>query len=287
MEKDNLIRVFESMEDGVCIFDKDYNIIYTNPILKKIFGEDTSIKCYKYFAGRKTQCPWCRSEEVFKGKRIRREWYCEKNGKTYDLIDTPIFGEFGDMQKLEIFRDITDMKLAELHLKESEVRFRTIFDTSPIGICLIDKDNKFFQVNNSFSKMVEMDNGEIVGEDYDKIFNKPLYFQSLDKDSNNEDMIINKFGKEINVSVSASVLKYINGEEKKFTLLMIRNITNEKKANFLLKETQEILKKKILEMAEASNGIEQDSIFKELIEIETKNMKSIEEINGNNSSTIY
>jgi len=286
-ERDNLIRIFESMEDGVYICDKEYNIIYVNPTLKKIFGEDTSGKCYKYFGGRETKCPWCKTQKVFNGERVRWEWYCEKNNKTYDLVDTPIFDESGGIQKLEIFRDITDMKKIEEKLKESEIRFRTIFNTSPVGICLIDDNNKFFQVNNAFLKMIEMDNNEIIGKNYDKIFNKPLYPQTSNPNNNNEDTIINKSGNKINILISTSVLEYINGEKKKFTLLTVRDITNEKKTNLILMETKEILKKKILEMSEASNEIEQDSIFKELIEIETQNMKSMEKINGNNSSTVY
>jgi signal transduction histidine kinase len=48
---------------------------------------------------------------------VRWEWHSDKTGKTYDLIDTPISNPDGTTSKLEIFRDITDRKLAEEKLR--------------------------------------------------------------------------------------------------------------------------------------------------------------------------
>ena len=60
--------------------------------------------------------------------------------------------------------DITDRKLTEIALKESEVRFSTIFRVTPVGVALVRKsDNKFVDVNNSFSGMFGYLHDEFIG----------------------------------------------------------------------------------------------------------------------------
>jgi len=113
IERDKLTSIFESIVDGVYIVDKDYDIQYVNPILKKDFGSPEGKKCHKYFHDSDKPCIFCKNEDVFTGKTVRWEWFSLKNGKTYDLIDTPIINTDGSIYKLEIFRDITDRKKAE------------------------------------------------------------------------------------------------------------------------------------------------------------------------------
>lgn len=117
-EKDKLTNILDSMEDGVYIASDQHEIQYINPALKREFGPTNGRKCYEYFYNRKDKCPWCKSHEVFKGATIRWEWYCPANGKTYDLLDTPIHNPDGSTSKLEIFRDITERKQMEEDLRQ-------------------------------------------------------------------------------------------------------------------------------------------------------------------------
>jgi len=112
-ERDNLSSIFEAMNDGVYITDQQYDIQYVNRVLQKEYGPWKGIKCYTYFHDRTEICPWCPNQKVFAGETVRWEWYSENDGKTYDLIDTPLKGSDGRILKLEIFRDITERKRAE------------------------------------------------------------------------------------------------------------------------------------------------------------------------------
>ena len=133
-ERDNLVRVFEAMEDGVYIVNQRYDIQYVNPVLVKDFGPYQSRKCYEYLHDREEVCPWCKNQDVFAGKTVRWEWYSFKNERTYDLIDTPLRNPDGSISKLEIFRDITERKRAEAAVRESEERYRSLFNGVPVGI---------------------------------------------------------------------------------------------------------------------------------------------------------
>lgn len=116
MERDKLTAIFESMQDGVYIVNKDYDIQYVNPVLKKELGVPGGEKCHKYFHDSDEPCSFCKNEDVFAGKTVQWEWTSPVNGKTYDLIDTPIKNADGSISKLEIFRDITERKLTEEEL---------------------------------------------------------------------------------------------------------------------------------------------------------------------------
>jgi len=118
-ERDNLINILNSMEDGVYIVNQKYDIQYVNPALMKEFGSYKGVKCYTYFHDRQEICPWCKISEVALGNTVRWEWYSFKNQKTYDLIDTPIRDFYGTISKLEIFRDITEIKKNEQELTEA------------------------------------------------------------------------------------------------------------------------------------------------------------------------
>lgn len=148
LERSKLVAILDSMEDGIYIVDQDENIQYVNPVLKKEFGEPESRKCYEFFHDRKEICPWCKNKDVFAGKTVRWEWYSFKNQKTYDLIDTPLRNPDGSISKLEIFRDITERKKTEEALRESENRYKTLFQGAVEGVLIADIETKKFKLAN-------------------------------------------------------------------------------------------------------------------------------------------
>ncbi len=82
IERDNLINILNSMEDGVCIVNERHEITFVNPALEKHFGPISGRKCYQYFHSREAVCPWCKNREVMSGKSVRWEGYSEKTRKT-------------------------------------------------------------------------------------------------------------------------------------------------------------------------------------------------------------
>jgi len=128
IERDNLNNIFKAMKDGIYIVNQQYDIQYVNSVLTKDFGSYEGKKCYEYFHARKKVCPWCKSPEVFAGKTVHWEWFSSKNGKTYDLVDTPLKNPDGSISKLEIFRDITERKMAEDELAKHREHLKEIVE---------------------------------------------------------------------------------------------------------------------------------------------------------------
>ena len=132
-ERNKLINILDSTEDGIYIANQNYDIEYINLVLKKEFGPIKGRKCYKYFHGRKKVCPWCKNQEVIKGKTVRWEWYSFKNHRTYELVDIPLKNSDGSVSKLEIFRDVTERKKIEESLRLSEERYALAQRHAKIG----------------------------------------------------------------------------------------------------------------------------------------------------------
>lgn len=123
-ERGDLVRILDMMGEGIYIINKQYDIEYLNPALKKEYGPVRVKKCYEYFLDRKEVCPSCKSQDVFAGKTFFYEWYSFKNQKTYELLSTPLKNPDGTVSKLEMLRDITERQQSEEALKESESKLQ-------------------------------------------------------------------------------------------------------------------------------------------------------------------
>jgi diguanylate cyclase (GGDEF)-like protein/PAS domain S-box-containing protein len=159
-EKNKLIVILDSMEDGVYIVNRQYDIEYLNPVLKKEFGAVKGRKCYTYFYDRKSECPWCKNKDILEGRSVRWEWFSEKSNKFYDLIDTPIKNPDGSTSKLQISRDITERKNTEDSLRKSEKRFRGLVDNALVGVYETNLKGDILYVNEALCRIAGYDSPE-------------------------------------------------------------------------------------------------------------------------------
>ena len=112
-EQKRLESILNAIPDGIYIVNQNHNIEYINPTMQNIFGEIDGKKCYEYIYGSDKPCSLCKFSEVVDGKTVRLECV-STNGRVYDTIDTPFVNlHTGQLSKLKILRDITEIKQAE------------------------------------------------------------------------------------------------------------------------------------------------------------------------------
>jgi PAS domain S-box-containing protein len=134
-----------------------------------------------------------------------------------------------------ICRDITERKLAEEILRESEERFRKIFEESPLCIAMTDKDMGIIRANNSYCRLLGYTEEELFGMTY-KDFTYP---DDIQKDElailqlvsqkipihHTEKRYLKKDGTLIWGSTTVSIIRNNNGEIQ-FFLVMVEDITS-------------------------------------------------------------
>lgn len=108
-ERDRLRSVLDNLPDLVYIVERDYRLRYVNPALELANGSPGSRPCFEYFHGRAEPCPGCHNEQVFAGQAVRSE-YETKQGRIYEVIDTPLRNPDGSVSKLGILHDVTEAR---------------------------------------------------------------------------------------------------------------------------------------------------------------------------------
>jgi PAS domain S-box-containing protein len=138
-----------------------------------------------------------------------------------------------------ICRDITERKFAEETLRESEERFRKIFEESPISIAMTGKDLGIIRANSAFCKMLGYKEEELKSVTL-RNFTHPDYIAGDDVSHlrlvaeeipvyHTENRYIRKDKTVIWGSTTISIIRN-NNDEVQYFLAMIEDITQRKKA---------------------------------------------------------
>jgi PAS domain S-box-containing protein len=91
--------------------------------------------------------------EVYFGELINRK----KNGELFHEVKTitPIRDEQGAITHfVATGKDITERKRAEQALQQSEMKFRALFETAPVGISVLDQNRQITDVNQALQRIV-------------------------------------------------------------------------------------------------------------------------------------
>ncbi|ELR96237.1 PAS domain S-box/diguanylate cyclase (GGDEF) domain-containing protein [Gloeocapsa sp. PCC 73106] len=152
-------RALDASSNGVVITDalaSDNPVVYVNQSFTKITGysseEVTGNNC-RFLQGKERLQP--EIEEIRNAIAQGKECYTilrnyRQDGTLFwnELYLTPICDRHGSLTHfLGIQSDITNRKIAEQALFESESRFRAIFEQAAVGMAQVSLDGRFLQVN--------------------------------------------------------------------------------------------------------------------------------------------
>jgi PAS domain S-box-containing protein len=149
--------LIDNIHLGITFVNTDYRIITTNVGLGRFFRKPRSEiigkYCFKEFEKRNAVCSHCPGTQAMAtgcSAEVETEGVRDDGSRVaVHLRAFPVCEADGSIKGfIEIVEDITERKQTEERLKESELRFKTIFDNAIDGILLADVESKKFYIGN-------------------------------------------------------------------------------------------------------------------------------------------
>lgn len=170
-DQTRLAAVLDSIDALVYVADfNSYEVLFLNKYGRKKWGNITGKRCWETLQeGRVGPCEFCTNDKLLSGTGVptgvyRWEFQNTKNGEWYDCRDQAIRWIDGRLVRLEIATNITGAKRFREKLRESEEKFKAIFDSASDGILLADLvTKKFLQGNTAICSMLGYTKDEIEG----------------------------------------------------------------------------------------------------------------------------
>ncbi|MBN1497273.1 MAG: PAS domain S-box protein [Spirochaetes bacterium] len=161
--------LMQNIQDIVLIMDREGIIVFENPATKETLGyslmgrrgfdivhpEDlkTAAEAFSEVLDNKNK----HTPTMFRVRHADGSWlYVE-------ALATSLFDNSVIPGMLLVCRDVTSRIEAQAALRESEERYRALFDQSPVGVFLFDKDLVITECNDRFADIVRRRREEILG----------------------------------------------------------------------------------------------------------------------------
>ena len=94
-------------------------------------------------------------QELYKSKESSFDTLYFKDGRVFERVSLPLIQDDDLRGRVWSFRDVTERKLAERTLHESETRFRTLFEQSPVGVALVEtKTGRYLDMNPKYCDFI-------------------------------------------------------------------------------------------------------------------------------------
>jgi two-component system, cell cycle sensor histidine kinase and response regulator CckA len=164
----------ECLNEGVWVVDKTGHVTYANPRMAEILGypieEITGRHIFAFMdeQGKKSSLEY--EQRRIKGIRERHDFeFIQKNGeRIYTSIESaPLFDGKGKYQGIvAAVQDITWQRQAEEKLKQSDERYRTLFDNPVEAIYIHDFEGNFIDANDTALALLGYKRDEIRGVNF-------------------------------------------------------------------------------------------------------------------------
>jgi PAS domain S-box-containing protein len=191
--------------------------------------------------------------------------HVRKDGSRIDISATisPIRDGAGAVVAASaVARDITEKKRAEAMLRESEERFRRVFEEGPLGLALVGRDYRFLKANSALCRMVGYSEEELIQKTFadithpddvpadvelaERLFKREIPFYRMEK------RYVKKNGEPIWINLTASLVIDRNGEFL-YGIAMVEDITEVKRTR-----EESLARQKLESLGTLARGIAHD-----------------------------
>jgi len=244
--------IFNSIADGFVRRDLQSNIVLVSPSVQGIVGftpeELKSQKIEQYFVN--PQEPKERAQKLLRegGVHTFESEIIKKDGSVITISSSAklYFDDAGNPQGIEsVFRDITASKRTEVALKESEEKFRNLFNSMIDVFVRRDLEHKGVLVSPSIFEITGYNIEEVIGADISQFFVDPQkperIKQKLLNEGGNQTFEFDLYKKDGDIiSISSNAKLYLDNAGNPIGIESVfRDVSEQKKAEQALKESKE------------------------------------------------
>ncbi len=153
MQDDHVLSegILDAVADGVSIQGRDYRILYQNRAHRNILGDHVGKFCYEAYEKQQSVCADCPLARTFADGDVHTEVRTASiKGKTrhFEITASPLADTRGTViAGIEAAREITARRQAEASLRESEQKFRTLFEESKDVFYISTLEGRFLDIN--------------------------------------------------------------------------------------------------------------------------------------------
>ncbi len=255
-----LEKVVDNMADAIVMTDRKGLITFYNKGAAEIFGHHPSdilgkpvLDFYVRRKDAKTVKQMLLKSKEGKISNFETQFF-DRNGKTVfvNMSATLMLDEEGKViGTLGINRDITQRKILERELKESEERYRTMVESAHDMVAIVGEDYRLKYVNRKAEELTGYSRNELIGMDFRHLLHKRRQRSVLDR------FRMKKRGKRVPVRYEFEIVRN-DGEKRRVesssssftdaggsmnTIAYIKDITTRKQYDEALKEKLEELEK--------------------------------------------
>ena len=244
--------ILDSMTEHVVYHDMEHRVLWAN----RAAGESVDLApgqlagrhCYEIWQQRTKPCLGCPVEKAIETGLLQETETTTPDGRVWFIRGHPIRDANGKITGgVETTLEITEHKRAEEALRESEERYRKLFEEARDGIFLGDAETGVIvDCNYEATNLVGRDKSELIGQ-HQTILHPPhegngrfseTFQRHLGESEGHvlETQIITSTGEIKEVAIKANLL---HASGRKLLQAMFRDITEQKQAELALRESEE------------------------------------------------
>ena len=244
--------VFEGIQDGLSVLDKDLNIIRVNDAMRKWYSFREPLegkKCYEAYLGRDEACTWCPSVRTLNTGQPDYEMapYIDAEGRKgfMDVFTSPFREKDGRVVGIiEYVRDATERENSRLKMEQAKRDWENIFESISDSILIMDLNHVIIDANRATLKALGgISKEEVIGKYCYSIFHKsdePTHGCPLEVLKNSQNPETVEMEMEALDGWYLVTAAPVLDEEGRFTKIIhiARNITERKKSETAMRESE-------------------------------------------------
>ena len=288
-EKARSESILAAIGDGISIVDRNFSIVYQNPVHRKMVGGDrTGQYCYKTYSDSASICTGCPVVASFKDGGIHTlEKIVAPNGetRTLEIKASPLIDITGKtIAGIETVRDITERKKAGEMLKLLSEAIEEAMD----GIQIVDLNGTIVYSNKAVQDIYGFSPDELLGKNVsemnaDREFAGQVILPGIREKGrwNGELMVVHKDGRTFPIWLSTALVKDDNGVPIAMVGI-IRDITDRKQAEEIMNRRREqlveLVEERTAELTKTNEKLRKEIADREQMEEELLKAQKLESV---------